>query len=848
MKIDSIKVDRYGPLEDINWQPGKVNVLYDDNMAGKTALIDLVIRYVFSPRKGSSTFADFERFEPGNSRVSLDLSNEGGSFKFGTDGDGRSLGKIFGWEEEELYRLMCIRSGDGSLVSREKKRTSLFDALASMVSGVEGRKLERIIEDVKRKARITDKTGEWLNRKDTRPPYLKDRIYEEILPFLDDFEEIRTHLENLKNLRGEVRDLKEKKEALSDAAKKLERRMEFLESVRLKKQLSELERLEERLNSFSRFREDLKEKWEKELEKRRKARRALLGSEESRDPGLRKRLEKVKEEREKTGKKLKEKLPAEIKNLDREVRELRKEKREIERRAEEERKKSVRFIEEKIDPRLEKIRVLEDYLKNTRKWELNGTIFYIFGSISLFSGVLMGTMLFAGLFSLSFLGGAFLAWTAYVNGKREKKKNDLKGLQGEVLDLARDRFGSYLKEELKNESSLRKKKSRLPSIVERTLKGESNFEEVRADIINQERKLEEKKEQKEKLSRELKGLDRKVEDLKKRKEEKEKDLRVAKREIGNYREKTGLAELDDLREKLERKKDLLDRLERKKELLNQGLSGSFEETVELKTEVEDRVEKLPLELKEELGEISREQMEKINVGRKLTKLERRKIDKESRIDKIESKIKEKEKNLERLERVMRQDYQLDSSNIEEIYSTKMEYTSELKEYVEERIAGYSAGRLLESIRRNFVETLESFLEKSSGEKPGPADLFSDVMGDKLELEFDHRTRKFFVGEEGRRYAEEDLSSGARRHLFYSVRLGLLNRIVPEPAFVLLDDPFLVYHKERKARAIAQLQELVESGWQVIATTVDAATRDFMVEELDAEELRMEDLKDRGSSS
>ncbi|MBS3739922.1 hypothetical protein KGY47_00935, partial [Candidatus Bipolaricaulota bacterium] len=87
MKITQISVDNYGPLGVINWDVPEVGVVYDDNMTGKTSLVDVLVRQLFIPQEGSKLFEDYQRFATDSSEksrsITIEIEKDGRNFLFG---------------------------------------------------------------------------------------------------------------------------------------------------------------------------------------------------------------------------------------------------------------------------------------------------------------------------------------------------------------------------------------------------------------------------------------------------------------------------------------------------------------------------------------------------------------------------------------------------------------------------------------------------------------------------------------------------------------------------------------------------------------------------------------------
>ena len=67
----------------------------------------------------------------------------------------------------------------------------------------------------------------------------------------------------------------------------------------------------------------------------------------------------------------------------------------------------------------------------------------------------------------------------------------------------------------------------------------------------------------------------------------------------------------------------------------------------------------------------------------------------------------------------------------------------------------------------------------------------------------------------------DLSQGTQDVLMWSFRLEMARKARPEPAILVLDDPFLAVDPERRSNCLSVLKErLLDHGWQVVLLTKD----------------------------
>jgi uncharacterized protein YhaN len=134
-------------------------------------------------------------------------------------------------------------------------------------------------------------------------------------------------------------------------------------------------------------------------------------------------------------------------------------------------------------------------------------------------------------------------------------------------------------------------------------------------------------------------------------------------------------------------------------------------------------------------------------------------------------------------------------------------------------------RAVEAAREGFEETLLEPLSRAG-------DIFHYITGlyDTLDYTRQKGDVTFTVSRQGTTYSEDLLSDGAKAQLLLSLRLALLERILgEEPGFLVLDDPLLNSSKARKQKAIHVLLDYAQAGWQLFYLTVDEAAVDIFQE-------------------
>ena len=141
----------------------------------------------------------------------------------------------------------------------------------------------------------------------------------------------------------------------------------------------------------------------------------------------------------------------------------------------------------------------------------------------------------------------------------------------------------------------------------------------------------------------------------------------------------------------------------------------------------------------------------------------------------------------------------------------------LKDALKDALAALWAQQAVEAAKEGFEDLLLDPLTRAG-------ELFYRITGryDTLNYSRDEGDVLFSAGGEGFEYSEDQLSDGTQTQLLLALRFALLERILGDaPGFLLLDDPLLSSSEKRKQNAIEVLLDYARQGWQVIYLTVDS---------------------------
>lgn len=149
----------------------------------------------------------------------------------------------------------------------------------------------------------------------------------------------------------------------------------------------------------------------------------------------------------------------------------------------------------------------------------------------------------------------------------------------------------------------------------------------------------------------------------------------------------------------------------------------------------------------------------------------------------------------------------------------------LESAIRESLAALWVQKAAEAAKEDFEVTLLEPLSRAS-------EIFHSITGryDAINYVRQGGELSFTVSQQGTTYSEELLSDGAKAQLLLSLRLALLEQILGgEAGFLVLDDPLLNSSQTRKQKAVEVLLDYARRGWQLLYFTVDGVAAEIFQE-------------------
>ncbi|MGB9719930.1 MAG: ATP-binding protein [bacterium] len=270
------------------------------------------------------------------------------------------------------------------------------------------------------------------------------------------------------------------------------------------------------------------------------------------------------------------------------------------------------------------------------------------------------------------------------------------------------------------------------------------------------------------------------------------------KEIEELRKKTGCAEIEQLKEKIE-EKNAID-----KEIRGLGaeLNKYLDEKDESKWQRLIDEKKVPPPLKE------------VNIDNA--------DELENELKKIKEKIDEIQSEIKVFEEVKKRQYNIEGEK--NILHEIAELESRLKNYSFE----LEAVKKAEEILNQMSNELDNFIENLIYGESSLSEYFYFV-SKKYKMVKIESQDFIAIDIDGNEYPINLLSSGAKDQLLLCFRLSALRKIFPEGCFLILDDAFIFADWERRCRLVELLKKFVDEGNQVIYFTSDEHSRDLLAQ-------------------
>ncbi|MGB3340884.1 MAG: hypothetical protein WBB37_05335 [bacterium] len=269
-------------------------------------------------------------------------------------------------------------------------------------------------------------------------------------------------------------------------------------------------------------------------------------------------------------------------------------------------------------------------------------------------------------------------------------------------------------------------------------------------------------------------------------------------EISELRNKTGLAEIDDLKKKLEEKRKIEDKLNEK----TGKIYGILSENDDKKWDrMISTMRVRPQDTEPDLSS-----------GNEIS----------DDLRKITEEINTLEQNIEVFNKTLKASFNITDYRVAFIDYDKLR--RELKEYELEMKAALTARKILKEMSSELDEYIQNIIKGDQSLTE-----YFEIVTDKY-IEVRVKNKNFMVvNKKGDVFHINHLSSGTQDQLLLCFRIAALKKLYPDGCFLLLDDAFIFADWQRRNKLVELLKKFVDQGNQVIYLTSDDHTRDILKE-------------------
>ena len=785
MQLQRIEIEELGELHHFLLEPGILTVLFDANETGKTTVVDALVRVLF--RGSRKVFPGAERFRD-EGIVQVTLSHCGETYTFPRSEAPRSLAEWLGWKEPEVGRLLFVRAGELALTAERRSVERLWDALGVLLAG--GARLSRVIGRVLEEANVTKKRREWQQNLQLE---VKQRVrrYKE----LQDLRKTALALQERERVVHELKQqLQMRKEALQEAENKiqtLERQIRAARYHEAKKRLNEWEQLGGQLDrDFARYTEEDLNKWRKveyelttAIQNKQRANRDLREAEQAVE-NLRMKCEEAKE------------VETRAENGHQQAQEaFERTKTRVAEERQQWRKTADEVRSAKADWRAAR-NMAEGRAAQANFAKLGLGVGFLLFAIGIL-GAILGELL-PGAIAAAI--GLFIVVLSAVGINLQRGREGITRKRAEILlgaasqcglDVAYPEAASSALEAAEREHDA-KWQARIDEANQVLNQAVTDLTRIETEYRGAQGQLEQNRNSWEQARKQLHETQEQIDKL--------------EQLLGDLRNRTGLPDVKILEAKVNQKRKL------------RGQQTELEGQIRILLR-EDDPSRWPIRLREmaiELEDIERptEAIEALEARLNEFRLQRNHL-----LQQYEGVRNEFESSNEEF---LRDRTTLQRHNVErpqDVYLRLEALRDELRECVRSRLIALAAVQLLERMQSDRQRFLDDALTEGAA---NASEIFHHITKRYQHIKYDRGEGIFLAFlPDGDYFDENQLSTSAWAQLFFALRLALTTRLfTDEPGFLILDDPFISYDRERKTTAVDLLGEWCQRGWQVLYFTVD----------------------------
>lgn len=223
MRIQEVRVHRYGPLADLDLTNlNGFTLIFGENETGKTLLIDAILRLLLTKKRERDLFARLDRVELEPDGY-IEIQHNDGVFRLPEQG---SLPELMGINADDLRNVLVVRSSDLQIAEGEPKE--YYAKITDQLMGIHREPIRKTIVQLRKNGRLTN-TGKVSNSQEHEK--LGSRVIDAVslLERIDDISDRLNEMDAVK-LEGNLLTAKEGRDRAADELEilaKAQKRVKF---------------------------------------------------------------------------------------------------------------------------------------------------------------------------------------------------------------------------------------------------------------------------------------------------------------------------------------------------------------------------------------------------------------------------------------------------------------------------------------------------------------------------------------------------------------------------------------------------------------------------------------------
>ncbi|MBD3250413.1 MAG: AAA family ATPase [Candidatus Pacebacteria bacterium] len=781
MKINSIKITSHGPIKNKEYQfTDGFNLIYGPNERGKSLTFDALIKMLLG--KASKGLDQIDRVEtqPGKLGSFVEIQTQDEIHKLQGQDD---IAQLLNLEPDDCKNLFFIRNSDLSIGQDFQEQQEFYTNFTDRLTGLKTQQIKDIKQEIRDIAKITPKNDSFQNTAEANK--LGERLDQAQALLAQDSQlskilqsDQTRHWEELENRLFQAKhSLKETEKTI----KRLEQARQKQEYLKLEQSLEKLETLNKKLEPLELLEQDQLDQWHQAEYKTKTAQQQIAEVEKR----IAQEADKLKQSSQELEKIQTELIPLAQINQE---------------------------LDSRLSPQLVQLqnRLAAQKANRSQGWTSYGLIGgSILLTIALIGYILQPSPLLAGL-ALALLAPVMISAYSYWQAIRAdlKLKTELEQVK---LELNKhDIQGKQLEELLKQAQAVKQQYHSL-------------------------------KEKQAGLTTETKALQNDLSQLKDNKlPEFKNQLTKAKQEINQLKSTTKTKSPQELKEQLQVRLKLEKEIGQYQALIEDklgkapaGIGSSFSgfpssnasQPAGSNLTQDIRFWKSKLEQQKLLTKTT-DQLE--YSPQKVAAAQQKKEELTKEIEQVQLEAEKLKTALNNLEKEVSQvlDQQQACQSIADLKQVRQELDEFIKLHQVNRENALTAIDLLEKIEQQDREKVEALF----GQDSPISQLFSQITAQKYTQVFlDLDQHKIKVEQkDGQILNARSLSAGTYDQLYFAIRLGLAEKLLPtEKGFFVMDDPFLKSDETRLGQQLDMLMNFSNQGWQIIYLSAKKEVHDYL---------------------